>query len=393
MPDLPSLSPRLRATAEPPIPAARAWAARYAGGAGPMIDLTQAVPGYPPHPDLLAKLAEAAGSRAAAGYGPIDGDPSLREALAADVSAVYAAPVAAAEVAVTAGCNLAFSMAMAVIAGGGTGGVILPVPWYFNHRMALEMQGIPAVPLPCRAEDGFLPDPARIEPLLAAGARALVLVTPNNPTGAVTPPGTIEACAALCRRHGAWLVLDETYRDFLPAEATPPHALFRDPAWRDGLVHLYSFSKAYCVPGHRVGAIIAGPAFRAELMKALDTWQICAARPAQAALAWGVPALADWRAGNRDLMAGRAAGFRAAVGQLPGWRLDSLGAYFAYLRVPEDGPDAMVMAERLAAERGLLCLPGPFFGPGQDRHIRLAFANAGLEAIAEVPVRLEGTLP
>ena len=393
MPDLPSLSPRLRATAEPPIPAARAWAARYAGGAGPMIDLTQAVPGYPPHPDLLARLAEAAGSRAAAGYGPIDGDPALRAALAVDASAFYAAPIEAAEVAITAGCNLAFSMAMAVIAGGGTDGVILPVPWYFNHRMALEIQGIPAIPLPCRAGDGFLPDPARIEPLLAAGARALVLVSPNNPTGAITPPAVIEACAALCRQHGAWLVLDETYRDFLPAAATPPHRLFQDPGWRDGLVHLYSFSKAYCVPGHRVGAIIAGPAFRAELMKALDTWQICPARPAQAALAWSVPALADWRAANRALMAARAAGFRAAVGQLPGWRLDSLGAYFAYLRVPEDGPDSMALAERLAAERGLLCLPGPFFGPGQDRHIRLAFANAALEAIAEVPARLQGALP
>ena len=85
---MPMLSPRIRATAEPPIPAARAWAARYAGEAGPMLDLTQAVPGYPPHPELLAKLAEAAGSRAAAGYGPIDGDPALREALAAAQEAV-----------------------------------------------------------------------------------------------------------------------------------------------------------------------------------------------------------------------------------------------------------------------------------------------------------------
>jgi aspartate/methionine/tyrosine aminotransferase len=209
-------------------------------------------------------------------------------------------------------------MVMAVIAGGGTGGVILPTPWYFNHRMALEMQGIPAIPLPCRAEDGFVPDPARLAPLLAAGARALVLVSPNNPTGAIYPPEFIEACAALCRRHNAWLVLDETYRDFLPAAATPPHRLFQDPAWRDGLVHLYSFSKAYCVPGHRVGAILAGPVFRAELMKALDTWQICAPRPAQAALAWAVRALAAWRVGNRDLMAERAASFRTAVAQLPG---------------------------------------------------------------------------
>lgn len=391
-----AFSARIRATGAPPIPSARAWAARYDGAAGPAIDLTQAVPGYPPHADLLARLAEAAASPACAGYGPIDGDPALREALAADMSGVYAAPVGAADVAITAGCNLAFTMAMTVLAGQGDA-VLLPTPWYFNHRMALESLGIRAIPLPCRAGDGFVPDPDRVAAMLAGagpgGIRALVLVTPNNPTGAIYPPAVIERCAALCRDAGAWLVLDETYRDFLPDAGTaPPHALFQDgggaagvPA---GLVHLYSFSKAYCIPGHRVGAIAAGPAFLAELRKALDTMQICPPRPAQAALAWGIGALGAWRAGNRGVMAGRAAAFRAAAAQLPGWRLDAIGTYFAYLRVPEDGPDAMAVAERLAAERGLLGLPGPFFGPGQERHLRLAFANAGTAAIAEVPGRL-----
>ncbi|MDN3564432.1 aminotransferase [Paeniroseomonas aquatica] len=381
------LSPRIRATAAPAIPTARGWAARYAGQAGPLIDLTQAVPGYPPHPDLLAMLAEMAGSRAAAGYGPIDGDLALREALAGDMAGFYGAPIAAPDLAITAGCNLAFSMVMTVLAGQGER-VILPTPWYFNHRMALEMAGIPVLPLPCRAEDGFVPDPDRVEAALREGARALVLVSPNNPTGAVYPAAVIARCAALCRQYGAWLVLDETYRDFLPAESSPPHALFQDPAWRDGLIHLYSFSKAYCIPGHRVGAIACGPGFRAELLKALDTQQICPPRAAQAALTWAIPALGEWRAGNRAIMAERGVAFRRAAAQLPGWRLDALGAYFGYLRVPEDGPDAMEVAETLAAERGLLGLPGPFFGPGQERHIRLAFANAGIRAIGAIPARL-----
>ncbi len=150
-------------------------------------------------------------------------------------------------------------------------------------------------------------------------------------------------------------------------------------------MHLYSFSKAYRVPGHRVGAILAGPAFQTEFLKALDTWQICAPSPAQAALAWAVPALAAWRAANRDVMAGRASGFRDVVAQMPGWRLDALGACFACLRVPADGPEAKAMAER-----GLLGLPGHFFGPGQARHLRLAFANADLGTIAQVPARLTG---
>ena len=385
---MPALSPLIRATDAPPIPAARAWAARYDGAAGPAIDLTQAVPGYPPHPDLLAKLAEMAGGRAAAGYGPIDGDPALREALAADMARFYAAPIGAADITITAGCNLAFTMAMTVLAAPGDR-VILPTPWYFNHRMALAMQGIEAVPLPCRAEDGFLPDPDRLAAILAGGGiRALVLVSPNNPTGAVVPAAMIARIAGLCHAAGTWLVLDETYRDFLSEQQSPPHALFQDASWRDGLIHLYSFSKAYCIPGHRVGAIAAGGAFRAELLKAVDTMQICAPRPAQAALTWAIDALRDWRAGNRAIMAGRAEAFRRAVDQLPGWRLDALGAYFAYMRIPEEATDAVAVAERLAAERGLLGLPGPFFGPGQERHLRLAFANAEIEAIGQVPSRL-----
>lgn len=381
-----ALSPRIRATQDPPIPSVRAWAARYDGRAGPVLDLTQAVPGYPPHPELLAKLAGAAGSRASASYGPIDGEPALRGALAADISGFYGARVTTEDVAITSGGNLAFTMAMTVLAGQGEA-VMLPSPWYFNHRMALTALGIPCVPLDCRAEDGFVPDPDRAAGLMA-GVRAIVLVTPNNPTGAVYPAGTIAAFATLARRHGAWLVLDETYRDFLAPDQSPPHTLFADPAWRDHVVHLYSFSKAYCVPGHRVAAIASGPAFRAETMKALDTMQICAPRAAQAALAWAVEALRDWRVGNRAIMAGRAEAFRRAASQLPGWRLDALGAYFAYLRLPEDAPEAVATAERLATERGLLGLPGPFFGPGQERHLRLAFANAAEEVIAQVPGRL-----
>ncbi|MDT8332506.1 aminotransferase [Roseomonas gilardii] len=389
-PTLP-LSARLRATAAPPIPAARRWAAAYDGGAGPLLDLTQAVPGYPPPPALLARLAEAAGEASSATYGPIEGDEALREALAADVAATYAAAVTAEDVVITAGCNLAFSLAMPVMAGSGEA-VMLPTPWYFNHRMALEIAGIGAVPLPCAAADGFVPDPDRAAALLEANpqVRALVLITPNNPTGAIIPPETLARFAALCRTRGVWLVLDETYRDFLPGREAP-HGLFADPSWRDGIVQLYSFSKSYCVPGHRLGAILAGPSFRAELAKSVDTLQICPPRAAQKAVAWAVPALREWREGNRDLMGRRASAFARLMTPIGHrWHVDALGGYFAYLRLPDGAPDALEAAEILASRHGLLTLPGPFFGPGQERHLRLAFANAPEEALADLPARLSG---
>jgi aspartate/methionine/tyrosine aminotransferase len=386
MPNLP-LSARVHATATPPIPTARAWAARYDGAAGPMLDLTQAVPGYPPHPQMLARLAEAAGSVAAAGYGPIDGDPALREAVAADVSRFYGTSFGATEVAITAGCNLAFTMAITVLAGTGDE-VLLPTPWYFNHHMALELLGIRALPFATHAKDGFIPDPARLEEALTSRTRAVVLVTPNNPTGAVTPPATIAAIAKICRRRGVWLVLDETYRDFLPAGAGAPHQLFADNEWQNSAVQLYSFSKSYCIPGHRVGAILGGGAFRVELLKVMDSLQICAPRAAQEALSWAVPELAEWRRNNRALMQARADAFRHGMRATPGWVIDAMGTYFAYLRIPDSLGDAVKAAECLAAQHGVLTLPGPFFGPGQERHLRLAFANAPEPALAVLPDRL-----
>jgi aspartate/methionine/tyrosine aminotransferase len=380
------LSPRIRATGAPPIPAVRGWAARYQGGAGPVLDLTQAVPGYPPHPDLLARLAAAAGDAKAAGYGPIEGETALREALAADMVRAYGGRLDAADIAITAGGNLAFTLSMMTLAGSGEA-VMLPAPWYFNHRMALEALGIPCRVLPCRAEDGFLPDPALAASLME-GVRAIVLVTPNNPTGATYSPELIAQFAKLCRDRGAWLVLDETYRDFIPEAAGAPHGLFQDAAWRDHVVHLYSFSKAYCVPGHRIGAIAAGAGFQRELAKAIDTVQICPPRAAQIALASAVEGLRDWRAANRAIMAARAEAFRTAMARLNAWRIDALGTYFAYLRLPDGLADAEATAEMLAVERGLLGLPGSFFGPGQDRHLRLAFANAEEAVIAAVPGRL-----
>jgi aspartate/methionine/tyrosine aminotransferase len=262
------------------------------------------------------------------------------------------------------------------------------VPWYFNNAMAVTMQGLEVLPLPCRAEDGFIPDPDRAAALITPRTRAMVLISPNNPTGAVYPPEVIARFAALCRSRGVWLIMDESYRDFLPESALPPHALFQDPRWRDGMIHIYSFSKAYCVAGHRVGAMLCGPRVRAELNKVLDTMQICPPRGPLPGLTWAIDHLHDWKAGNRAIIAERARLFRAGVGQLPDWRIDALGTYFAYIRIPEGERDAMAVGEALATECGLLSLVGPFFGPGQQRHLRMAFANVGLEAIAEIPARL-----
>ena len=249
------------------------------------------------------------------------------------------------------------------------------------------MLGIEARPLPCSAEAGFVPDVARAEGLIDGRTRAIVLVSPNNPTGAVYSPADITEFFELCQRRGIWLISDETYRDFLPAGQERAHGLFARPDWAGTLIGLYSFSKAYCVPGARVGAITAGAGSIAEFRKALDCLHICPQQPAQAALAWAIGALPVWRATNRGVINQRAAAVRAAFAGLDGWRLESVGAYFAYVRHPFADPAAAV-AERLATEFGAVCLPGPAFGPGQQLHLRMAFANVEAEGLRALGERL-----
>lgn len=381
-----ALNALLLDTATPPIPEAQAWLAAYSGAHGPVINLSQAVPGNPPPKIFLDKLAEAAGRAEATRYGDILGDADLRLAYAAEVSRSYGATVKAGEVAITSGCNQAFFVSIMAIAKAGEA-MLLPSPWYFNHKMTLDMLGIEARPLPLSAEGGFLPDPQAAEALIDEKVRAIVIVTPNNPTGAVCPPALLQAFHDLCRARGLWLILDETYRDFLAGDAAP-HGLFADPDWRANLVSLYSFSKAYAIPGHRVGAIAASSGLLAEIGKVLDCVQISAPRVPQLALPWAIEALRPWRASMRATILARIEAFRAALQPFPDWRIDQIGAYFAYLRHPCIGTPAVKVAEILARELGILTLPGSYFGPGQEGHLRVAFANVGAPTIAEFGRRL-----
>jgi aspartate/methionine/tyrosine aminotransferase len=266
--------------------------------------------------------------------------------------------------------------------------IMLPSPWYFNHKMTLDMLGIAAVALPCAAEKGFVPDARQAEALLDARVRAIVLVTPNNPTGAIYPRETIHAFAELCTRRGIALVVDETYRDFIDPKAGRPHDLFTDASWRETLVHLYSFSKAYCIPGHRVGVLTADRPVVVEVAKILDSIQICPPRAPQRALVWAVDAIRDWRAANRNRILERAAAFEAAFAGNNDWPIASIGAYFAYVRHPFAGVSGDDVALMLAHECGVLGIPGSAFGEGQEAYLRLAFANADLPAIAAIPDRL-----
>ncbi|MCE8008034.1 aminotransferase [Aestuariivita sp.] len=382
---------RTATTFAPPVMEARRWldGVTFPTDA-PLINVSQAAPVDPPPRALRQAMADAALTNDAAHlYGPVLGLPELRAELAAQWAVAYCGDIAPDQVCITSGCNQAFAAAISTLTAEGDE-VILPTPWYFNHKMWLDMSGVRAVPLPTGPD--LLPDPDRAAALITDRTRAISLVSPNNPGGVEYPAAVMRAFLDLCRARGIALIVDETYRDF-DSRSGAPHDLFQDPDWSDTLIHLYSFSKAYRLTGHRVGAMVAAQSRLAEVEKFLDTVAICPNQIGQIAALWGMRNLGQWLAGERAEILDRRAAIEEGFGPLAaqGWRLMGVGAYFAYTEHPFDMTSAE-LAPLLVKRAGILLLPGTMFTPADDpvgaRQLRIAFANLDRAGIGQLFTRL-----
>ena len=351
----------------------------------PLIDVSQAAPTYPPARELRDHIAAVAQSVATATYTDQQGILPLREGLARSLTVDYDAPVAAESVAVTAGCNQAFCLAMMALTDPGDE-VIMPLPTYFNHDMWLRSQD--TTPVYLEPGPDMMPDPDDAAAALTPRTRAIVLVTPNNPTGAVYPPALIESFFELARDRGLALVIDETYREFRDG-SEPPHTLFSRPDWADTLIHLYSFSKAYCMAGYRIGCMATNPALLRETLKIADCVALCPSHIGQLAANYCLEHLDDWKREYRHTVRDRVAYAARRLREADtGFEVVSSGGYFVYLRHPWSDRTSFDVGRSLARDDGILCLAGSMFGPGQDRYLRLAFANVDLPAIDDLVTRL-----
>ncbi|MBL4812853.1 MAG: aminotransferase [Rhodobacteraceae bacterium] len=382
---------RTKHTFSPPVMEARRWLDGVTFTAErPLLNVSQAAPTQPPPAPLLEALSQIVLNEPEAHlYGPVLGLPALRAEVAAQWSAAYGGVINPDQVAITSGCNQAYAAALMALCDEGDE-IILPSPTYFNHRMWNDMAGLKTRPL--ATGPSLTPDPDAAEALITPRTRAIVLVTPNNPSGVEYPADIMLAFLALARRHGIALIVDETYRDFDSRDGSP-HALFADPDWHDTLIHLYSFSKAYRLTGHRVGAVLASATRLAEIEKFLDTVSICPNQLGQRAALWGMQNLGSWLAGERlEILDRRAAieeGFPVMAAN--GWQLLGCGAYFAYVQHPFAISSAD-LAPLLVTEASVLLLPGTMFVPsdlpGGAQQLRIAFANIDRSGVGTLFERL-----
>jgi aspartate/methionine/tyrosine aminotransferase len=365
-----AVNPAVNRIEAPPIIEAQSWV-RPGLRNRKLLNLCQAVPSWSCAEALEDEVARLAHEPGIGLYTDIYGIPELRSAIAEHFSADYRGKVAAENVCVTAGCNQAFAAAIMAIARAGDN-VIVPVPYFFNHTMWLGMLSVEARYVAGIGE----PDVGEVAKLIDDRTRAIVLCSPNNPTGSIYSPETIKALFDLALTRGIALVIDETYKDFRDGNA-PSHPIFSIDGWEDAFIHLYSFSKAFAMTGYRVGAITASTRVLAEIEKIMDCMAICTSHISQRAALFALTRLDDWKRAKIAMMHGRLTSLRDAF-RREGlkYELVSSGALFAYVKHPFADETAKQVAMRLAGEHDLLCLPGSMFGPGQEQYLRIAFANA-----------------
>ncbi len=244
------------------------------------ISLGQGVVYYGPPPEVMSSLQEISTNASFHKYGPITGNPRLIAMIASKLQSENGIQIGESnEIIITAGSNMAFHHAMLAITDPGDE-IILISPYYFNHEMAIRM--VDAVPIEVPSLPNYHPDLQRLAEAITPRTRAIVTISPNNPTGAVYTQEELTAINELCARHGIWHLHDEAYEYFVytPSDHFSPGSL---SGASDHTISLFSFSKSYGMASWRVGMMVVPKSLVSAIIKSQDTILICAPEISQLA--------------------------------------------------------------------------------------------------------------
>ena len=354
------------AVLEPVIPVVGDLVRRTPG----TLSLAQGMVGWgaPPAVTEAVRAAIAQPGPALDRYGPTWGEPELLEAARRKLQAVNRLDLDGSALLITTGSNMAFqAMAQAICDPGSE--VIVPLPYYFNHVMAVQLAGGVAVPVAA----GPIPDPERLAAAITPRTCAILTVSPNNPSGVVIPPEVLTAINRLCAERGLFHISDEAYDVFV--HGAVPH---RSPGSLSGsaahTISLYSLSKAYGMAGWRIGYSAVPEGLRPALAKVLDTVQICPPALTQRAGAAALQTDPAWVRAQVAALEPRRQQLLAAVAA---WQAGGLpvrlwaepdGAFYGLLVIEGLGISSDALMERLVLEHRVAAVSGRAFGfeqPGE----------------------------
>jgi aspartate/methionine/tyrosine aminotransferase len=374
-------SRRLRAVQSPIIPVIADLIRSCPG----TISLGQGVVNYGPPPAALAQIERFLADPANHKYQGVAGVPELLDGIARKLAAENGVPVGAAHgnrTMVTAGGNQAFLNAILAITDPGDE-VVLPVPYYFNHEMAITMANCRPVLVP--TDTNYQLDIDALRAAVTSRTRAIVTVSPNNPSGAVYPKAALRAVNALCAERGIYHLSDEAY-EYFTYDGARHFSSASIPAAAAHTISLFSMSKAYGCASWRIGWMVYPADLEPAMRKIQDTVIICppvlSQYAAAGALTAGVAFVQEKFRGiteNRAIVQRELASLvQAGVCAVP----PAQGAFYFLLRV--HSPHApLELAERLIREHGVAVIPGNAFGLEQGCHLRVAYGALPPAAASE----------
>jgi len=343
-----------------------------------VVSLAQGIPSFDTPEPIKRYVQQKIAEGACAKYSVAPGLPELREAIAEAVlhDGMHYDPDG--EILVTCGAIEAITATLlATVAAGDE--VLLTSPTYASYVPAVRLAGAAPRFVPLNEDAGFDLDPDAIAAAVTRHTRAILLCNPNNPTGTVYSAEQMARMLRLAERHDLVVISDEVYKDFVytePAPASPASV----PEYRDRVVRIWSFSKAYAMTGWRIGFLTAGRERVTAILKVHDALVTCAPVVSQhaavAALQLGAPFIEQFRTA-----------FRARRDRIIE-RLDQLpdifdyqrpnASYFVFPRVKDTVPlarDSRRLALDLLERARVAVVPGAAFGPTGEAHLRLCYAR------------------
>ncbi|MBJ6370550.1 pyridoxal phosphate-dependent aminotransferase [Sedimentitalea arenosa] len=310
------------------------------------------------------------------GYTPATGLPVLREAVAADLHRRFAVEVDPERVMIVPGGKV--TMFAAILMFGEPGADILyPDPGFPIYRSMIEFTGARPIPVPIREENGFGFSAEELLSLITQQTRLIILNSPANPCGGVTPREEVDKLVAGLAAHPQVAILSDEIYDQMLYDGEPHVSLLTYPEIRDRLILLNGWSKTYAMTGWRLGYSVWPDGLYDKVRKlAVNAWS-CVNAPAQYA------ALAALT-GPQDAVVEMLSAFDARrkltvdlLNELPGVScITPKGAFYAFPNISGTGWKAKALASELLEQAGVATIGGPDFGTLGEGYIRLSYANS-----------------
>jgi len=350
------------------------------------ISLGQGISFYPPPEEAIHRMSQAFIDPVVHRYTHVAGIEPLRVKLKAKLATDNGIHVGGHNhVVVTAGGNMAFLNAILSICDPGDEVIIL-APFYFNHEMAIRIAN--CTPVVVQTDTGYLPQLKTIREAISARTRAVVTISPNNPSGAVYDEASLRAINALCEIHDLYHIHDEAYEYFTYGDCLhfSPGSI---PDTGRYTISLFSLSKSYGFAGWRIGYMVIPDHLLSAVKKIQDTNLIC---PPVANQYAALGALEVGSAYCRrflpslDSVRDRVRQALTTLGDRVSFPLPQ-GAFYFFVRIHTDMPTD-ILVRRLIEEYRVAVIPGETFGMTEGKYLRLAYGALEKETVAEAIDRL-----